>query len=159
MGIVATISRIEIDKFEQMKRQKAYPPQYASGNAYIGKAWDIISYILVGKIGPTTDNLLSEIIHPRSKYLIAENEHQKMYLNYSPPERVKEIQDELKGITESVFRQLIEERDFNTYMMYAALLPKEKDQIFVGLKKDFLDLCQLFKAASENDNYVVTVIS
>ncbi|MFK8104052.1 MAG: DUF1877 family protein [Saprospiraceae bacterium] len=159
MGVVATISRIGIDNFKEMKSRREYPPKYESGTVYLGKSWDILSYILVGVVGATRENILLEVINPKHKYLIAESDYSKEYLNYSPPKKVKEIHARLKDITAAAFKQLIEERDFNSYMMYAEILPKEKDQIFVGLKQNFLDLRQLFKEASESDNYMVTVIS
>ncbi len=159
MGVVATLSSINSIKFEEMKAKKEYPYNYQSGSVHVGKAWEVFSYILSGGVGPHVVDILSEIIFPKERFVISKNEYMTEYLNYSSPNRVKEINDKLKLVSEEAFRELIEKRTFNTSIMYLKVFPEDKEELFQFLREDFNQLKKLFSESAKQEEYIATVIS
>ena len=160
MGIVATLSSIPSTLFKKIIEEKKHPHEFASDSAYLDKSWDIISFILTGRIGFTENNVLSEIIHPQERYVIYEGEVEYMneYLPYSSPERVKEINKELQLIGEDEFKALFENREFKKGVMYAEIVEGKSDDIYDYLKTNFISLKSLFEYAANNNEYVVLSI-
>lgn len=158
MGMVATLSRIKADNFELMKENKEYPHKYETASAYVDKLWDIISFAFSGKVGPQQDNISSEIIFPSSNYIIHEDQYMTERVQYSTPQRVKEINQTLAAVSEADFKALIASRTFSFNMLYAELLPDDKEQIFDLLKPSFLALKKLYSDAAINDEYVALAI-
>lgn len=129
MGIVATLSRIKPDQFEQMRQDNKFPHGYEAGNAYADKCWEIIAYTLVGKHGPQDDNILSEVIYPSNRIDTYKDEFYSEGFNYSTPDRVKTINEQLKLITVSVFIELFEKRPYEANAIYPFWNKSEIDRL------------------------------
>jgi Domain of unknown function (DUF1877) len=156
MGIVATISRIKPDRFEQMRKDNKFPYGYETENAYIDKCWEIIAYVLVGKLDNIEDEILSEVIFPKERIDTYKDEHYAEGFNYSTPNRVKTINEQLKLIDEPVFTSLFEKRDFEKMSIYPFWNKAEIDKKY--LLDNFNSVFKLYESAAENNEYVVIVI-
>jgi len=157
MGIVATISRIRSDKFEEMKNKKKYPYEYEEENVFIGKSWDIMGYTLVGRVGYVKGEILSELINPQESFMISQNEYMTENLNYISPNKVKELSKKINNISVEEFRKTYEGRTYSAGIMYDFLIDSEG--YLDHLVKDFVEVQKLYKKAAEDNNYVAIVIS
>jgi|GEM_PF-4415321 hypothetical protein len=157
MGIVATFSRIQPDQFEQMKAEKKYPREFETESLYIDKSWDVISFILLGKVGPKAGEVLSEIMNPEENFVIYQDEYMTESLPYSSPEKVKEINEALQLITESGFRELINKRDFSNQPIYPEIWDPIDDQVEY-IVSNFMGIKAIFEKAAKNNDYVATII-
>lgn len=156
MGIVATLSRIKPDRFEQMLKDNKFPHGYESENAYIDKCWEIIAYTLVGKHGPQDDELLAEVIFPKNRVNTYQDEHYTEGYNYSNPDRVKEINEQLKFITEAAFIELFEKRPYDANAIYPFWNKSDIDRQY--LIDNFNPIKKIFEEAAANDEYMAIVI-
>ncbi len=156
MGIVATLSRIKPDRFDQMRKDNKFPHSYESESFCIDKCWEIIAYTLVGKHGPQDDDLLAEVIFPKNRVNTYQDEHYSEGYNYSTPDRVKAINEQLKLITESVFIELFEKRPYDANAIYPFWNKSEIDRQY--LLDNFSPIKLIFEAAAANDEYMAIVI-
>lgn len=140
------------------KSKKKRSNGFELDNVYLDKSWEIIAYILVGKLGPRDNLILSEVIHPRGNYITYEDKFFTEYVNYSTPNRVQEIHDELEKIDEQKFKQLFEERDFSKFEIYPQGIWTKSEKDYQYLSKFFFEIKKIFKRAVENENYIVVNI-
>lgn len=158
MGIVASLSRVQKDKFEEMKKAKKHPTkEFATNSVYIDKSWEIISFILVGKLGPR-ENIYSEVIYPKEQLVYFQDKNYTEAINFSYPKRVKEINEEIQKISENDFRKLFEDRDFNKYKIYPGNWTKSIED-YKYIFDSFKRIKELFENASKSNEYVITGIS
>ncbi len=157
MGIVATFSRIQPDRFELMKAEKKYPHGFETESLYIDKSWDIISFIILGKVGPKPGEVLSEIMDPNEYFVIYQDEYMTESLPYSSPEKVKEINEALQLITESRFRELINKRDFSNQPIYSEIWDPIDDQVEY-IVSNFMGIKAIFEKAANYNEYIATLI-
>ena len=160
MGQTVTLSRVNQEAFDEMQNDLAYPDKYKSGDVYLDKAWDVTAFILTGSVRYLKDNVLSEINNPVSHFLTYEDEYMKEFINYSVPERVKEISAALQAISEADYTILFEKRDYTARrgVMYALNYPRDDANTLRNLLLFFNDLKKFYKAAADCEEYVVTVI-
>jgi hypothetical protein len=108
MGIIAGLSRTKLEVIQKMKTQKKNVESFEdeTTSIYIDKSWQGISYTLVGELGER-ENILSEIIYPKEHFSIYQDEYMTEYVNYSSPEKVKQIHEEIKLITKNEFKNYL----------------------------------------------------
>lgn len=157
MGIVATISRIKPDSFEQLKTNKAYPDSIGPESIYIDKYWEVISFILTDRLGPSEDNILSEVIYPKERAVLFEDQYHSEGFGYSLPERVIEINKELQLITPARLEEWLKERDFRKYQFYPGNWIYGEEHMAIAIEHIF-GIKALFQSAEENGEYVAIVI-
>lgn len=157
MGITATISRLKPDSFEHIKKEKKFPAGHETGSTCIDKTWEIISFVLVGKLDTQKDKILSEIIFPKENIVVYKDENMTEGFSYSSPNRVKEINDHLQLITEPIFKQLFEERDFSKSCIYPGWNKSQIDFDYVF--DNFIALKEIYETAVKNEEYLAIVIS
>ena len=156
MGIVASLSRIKPDRFDQMRKDNKFPHGYETESAYIDKCWEIIAFVLVGKLGHQGDEILSEVIFPKERIDTYKDEHYSEGYNYSTPDRVKAINEQLKLITEPAFIEAFEKRAYDANSIYPFWDKSEIDRKY--LLDNFNPIKKLFEAAVANDEYVAIII-
>ncbi len=84
MGIVASIVSLTENDFETISNEKRRPTEKEIiRTTYLDKGWEIMSYILVGKLGPREAMILSEVIHPKESYIVYQDEYYTEFVNYS----------------------------------------------------------------------------
>lgn len=158
MGVIAALHSIPQDKFQVMASVKSDTfDEYTSKMAYIDKSWAIITYILVGEIGHSETNVLSEIINPISNYISLEDEWTTWYVSYSLPEKVKTIHQELKRINETAFKTLFENCDLDKINPYPEFWNKSAEQ-YEYIYHHFKSIQDIFEYAAQNEEYIVTDI-
>lgn len=159
MGAIGGLWSVSPTIMEKMKAQKQDVESIEDETvfAYIDKAWAGIAYTLVGQLGQR-ENILSEIINPNEYFLIREDVYMSEYINYSTPERVKQIHEKVKVITREEFWDLFSKRNFQEVGIYVGDSEDTNKEHFEYFYENFLKIQKLFEYAAANDEFIVVKI-